>query len=226
MKEKFNMRKRYQKGSLAEVRGFWVARWYEDGCRRARILGRISKMTKARALRELAAVVAPVNDREPDVSAGSSLSDFLMQQYFPFYRRKWKRTTTMCNEERIAHHILSEFGPRALSSFGRKELQAFLDAKGASGLSFSIVDHLRWDMKQIFDLAVAEGFLLRNPATLLFTPRECPRPKGTVINIEEVQRLFSVLRVRERLIAALAILAGMRPGEIFGLRWADRKSVV
>jgi len=213
-------RKKYQRGSLQEVRGFWVARFYEDGCRRARILGRVSKMTKARALRELAAAVAPVNDREPGTSAGSTLTDFVMQVYLPFYRRKWKRTTAMCNEERIAHHVVSDFGSRALSSFGRKEWQAFLDAKGASGLSFSVVDHLRWDLKQIFDLAVAEGFLLRNPAALLFTPRECPRPKGTVVNIEEVQRIFGTLQVRERLIAALAVLAGMRPGEIFGLRWA------
>jgi integrase len=29
----------------------------------------------------------------------------------------------------------------------------------------------------------------------------------------------SILHVRERLIAKLALLAGMRPGEIFGLTW-------
>jgi integrase len=37
---------------------------------------------------------------------------------------------------------------------------------------------------------------------------------------EEVRRLCSVLDVRERLIARLALLAGMRPGEVFGLKWA------
>jgi hypothetical protein len=31
--------------------------------------------------------------------------------------------------------------------------------------------------------------------------------------------LFSVLDVREQLIAKLAVLAGMRPGEIFRLTW-------
>ena len=40
------------------------------------------------------------------------------------------------------------------------------------------------------------------------------------MTVEEVRRLFSVLDVRERLIARLARLAGMRPGEIFGLKWA------
>ncbi len=32
--------------------------------------------------------------------------------------------------------------------------------------------------------------------------------------------MFSILNVRERLIARLALLAGIRPGEIFGLEWA------
>ena len=41
-----------------------------------------------------------------------------------------------------------------------------------------------------------------------------------IMSIEEVRKVFAVLQVRERLIAKLAILAGMRPGEIFGLTWA------
>jgi integrase len=94
-----------------------------------------------------------------------------------------------------------------------------LDRKGQT-LSFSVVDHLRWDLKQIFDMAVSEGYLKRNPAQLLFTPRECRRPETRVMTLEEVRQLFSVLDIRERLIAKLALLAGMRPGEIFGLKWA------
>jgi integrase len=36
---------------------------------------------------------------------------------------------------------------------------------------------------------------------------------------EEVKKLFQVLDTRERLVAKLAILAGMRTGEIFALKW-------
>ena len=39
------------------------------------------------------------------------------------------------------------------------------------------------------------------------------------MNIQEVQVCFAALDQRERLIVKLAILAGMRPGEIFALRW-------
>jgi integrase len=86
-------------------------------------------------------------------------------------------------------------------------------------LSFSTVDHLRWDLKQVFDMAVAEGHIVRNPASLLFTPREAPKPVHRVMSLEEVQVCFSILDQRERLIVKLAVMAGMRPGEIFALTW-------
>ena len=74
-------------------------------------------------------------------------------------------------------------------------------------------------MKQVFDMAVAEGHVERNPALLLFTPKEAAMPERRVMSMKEVQTYFSVLELRERLIAKLAVLAGMRPGEIFALRW-------
>lgn len=45
--------------------------------------------------------------------------------------------------------VYSALRHRELFTFKRGELQDALDAKGASGQSFSVVDHLRWDMKQI-----------------------------------------------------------------------------
>ena len=69
-------------------------------------------------------------------------------------------------------------------------------------------------------MSVTEGYLRKNFALLLFTPRECKRSIGQVMTMDQVRQLFSVLEVRERLIAKLAVLAGLRPGEIFGLKWS------
>jgi len=132
---------------------------------------------------------------------------------------QWKRSTRKENEGRIGYHLTSVFAPRSLRSFSRDELQGLLDRKAALSLSFSVVDHLRWDLNQIFGMAVVEGYLQRNPAALLFTPRECPRATTRVMTVEEVRMQLSVLGVRERLIAKLGVLAGMRPGEIFALAW-------
>lgn len=114
---------------------------------------------------------------------------------------------------------MREFEDKPLRDIPRKVLQNLLDRKTGAGFSFSVVDHLRWDLKQIFDMALAEGIVQRNPAMILFTPKDARRPERRIMNCEEVQKCFAVLELRERLIAKLAILAGMRPGEIFGLKW-------
>jgi len=122
---------------------------------------------------------------------------------------------------RVNVHLVARFGERELTGFRRDELQDLLDLKVKDGLSFSVVDHLRWDMKQVFDMAVAEGHIQRNPALLLFTPKEAKKPVRRVMTMREVQICFGALDQRERLISKLAVIAGMRPGEIFALTWGQ-----
>jgi integrase len=180
-------------------------------------------MTKAQALCEMAAIVAPINCTRSEPSDQTTFDEFVQQVYLPFYRRKWKRSTAMTNEDRIARYLTSDLGPRSLGGFGRDELQELVDHKGRT-FSFNVVNHLRWDLKQIFDMAVAEGYLWRNPATLLFTPRNARRSTPRILTVDQVRQLFEALDFRERLIAKLAVLAGMRPGEIFALKWSRLKA--
>jgi site-specific recombinase XerD len=84
------------------------------------------------------------------------------------------------------------WGPLELSSFRRDGLQDLLDEKTRSGLSFSTIDHLRWDLKQIFDMALAEGLDTQSPALLLFTPKEAANPVRRVMTMKEVQICFAV----------------------------------
>jgi integrase len=215
------MRKRYQQGSLRKVDGKWIAQWRDiDGHRRKRTFGRVSQMTKAQVRTELDAILAPINGRAGlSPSSTARFGEFVMSTYLPFYRRKWKRSSAMTNEGRLRHYLMPGFSERPLGSFKRDELQGFLDAKVGAGLSFSRVAHLRWDLRQIFRMAVEEEYISRNPAELLFVPRDAKRPERPVMNSEEAQKCFSVLELRERLVVKLAILAGLRPGEIFGLKW-------
>jgi integrase len=109
-----------------------------------------------------------------------------------------------------------------LSSLTRDELQRFLDDR--KHMAFSMVDHLRWDVKQVLDLAVAEGVIKTNPVyvspgtMLLFVPRECVKPKRPFMTMPQIKQALRVLDLRERLVFKLAVFVGMRCSEIFGLR--------
>jgi hypothetical protein len=155
--ERHIMRKRYQQGSLKKSDGKWIAQWWEDGHRRKRTLGSVAKVAKAQAQSELDAILAPINARSEAPSASAKWGHFVNNIYLPFYQRKWKRSSAMTNEDRLRVHLAPVFSERSLGSFSRDELQTLLDEKAASGLSYSVVAHLRWDLRQIFRMAVAEG---------------------------------------------------------------------
>ena len=213
------MRKRFQNGRVVKSSDgrYWIGKWLEDGRDRSKVLGKVAKMTKTKAREEMAKVVKPINERAANAIAPNvTVEDFVDKVYLPFYRRSWKRSTAMTNKDRIKHHIVSEFGSRELRTLTRDELQKFLEARAS--LSFSTTDHLRWDLKQMFDLAQADGIVAKHPALILFTPRECKRPDHRYMTMKEVQDVLKLLELRERLIVKLAVLVGMRPGEIFGLR--------
>jgi integrase len=67
-------------------------------------------------------------------------------------------------------------------------------------------------------MAVNDNILSRNPVELLHTPKGVRRERR-VLTLDQAKPLFSLFGLRDRLILKLAAIAGLRPGEIFGLRW-------
>jgi integrase len=199
----------------------WLGMWRESEHRRTKTLGQKSKMTKTEARAVLDSILAPLNARQEPQTGKMQLGAFVRDVYYPFCRRKWKRSTRMTTEQRINQHIVSELEDSELRTIGRVVLQELLDRKADGGLSFSVVNHLRWDLRHVFRVAVAEGFIMRNPADLLFTPRTAIRVVQRLAGIEDIARVFAAVDRRERLILKLAGIAGIRPGEIFGLKWAN-----
>ena len=212
------MRTRHSIGGVRKQRGRWIGSWTVDGKRGSQVVGLIKDMTKTEAREKVAKIVTEERAKGETCQAWK-LGEFVEKVYFPYYSRKWKDSTRENNINRVNVHLVKTFKDRELRRFRRDELQDLLDLKASVPLSFSVVDHLRWDMKQIFDMAVAEGHIMLNPALLLFTPREAKKPVHRAMTIREVQLCFGALDQRERLIAKLAILAGMRPGEIFAMTW-------
>ncbi len=212
-------KRRYQKPRIRNVGGYWIAQYRDLGGRKRKVsLGPVSKTRKPAAEQQLARILEPINRTAESPGPEREFSGFVRNVYFPFYQHKWKDSTMPCNVGRIEHNLIPVFEGRDLDSLKRGELQKLLDAKAAEGYSYSVVAHLRWDLNHICRLAVAEGCLERNPAELLFVPPSARRPDKRAMNFDHVRLFFSVLELRERVIGGFAILAGMRPGEVFALQ--------
>lgn len=228
-------RRRYQKGSLQARRHgkklVWVVQYYDaEGHHRYRTLGRQCDMNKSQAEQAQIDFMRGMNggEADPDRVRPVLVSEFVNQVFLPFYRGKWKGSTKGTSESRIQFHIIGELGNDQMESFTPTGLQAFLDRK-AAGSSFSVVDHLRWDLSSIFELAVAEKVIPTNPATTLYTPKSAKKGARPVMTIDEAETAVGAVEFREQAILHLAIFAGLRPGEMLALQRhhvaKDRNSV-
>ena len=223
--EKLLKRRRFQKGSLQlRRRGKakkWVVLYYDDaGHRRYHTLG-AGGMTKTEASTKRGEFMHTVNGSSGPEDGGIRpvlMRDFIAQTYLPFQRGKWKKSTQGTSENRIIHHVVKGLGDTAIKDFSLTSLQAFLDGKADEGLSFSMVDHMRWDLSAILEMAVAEKVIASNPATRLYTPEQAPNGKTRAMSVDEVNAALEAVELREQLLLHMGIFSGFRPGEMLGLQ--------
>src|SRR5215831_20243794 len=185
-------RRRFQRGSLQKRKSAgglnWIAFWWQDHHRRSQTLGPCAEMTRAEALAQMAKLLQPVNAHAGQVLPRVwTLADWIRDSFLPFSRRRWKLSTASTTGDRIRKHILTDLGPLEMASITRVRLQQYLEQKAAQGHSFSLVDHLRWDLRAIFRLAVQDRLLGSNPAEMLFTPRTVSRPSRRILSPAHVQ---------------------------------------
>jgi integrase len=195
--------------------------YYDDaGHRRYHTLGAGSlTKTKAQELRdEFMRTVNGSDEPETGRLRPVLLREFVEQKFLPFQRGKWKKSTRGTSENRISHHIVKGLGDTALRDFSLTMLQGFLESKAASSLSFSVVDHLRWDLSAIFEMAVAEKVIATNPATRLYTPKYAPRGETRAMTVQEVNTALAAVELREQILLHMAIFSGFRPGEMLALQ--------
>jgi integrase len=182
-------------------------------------------MSKSEAKEKLAEILRPINNSTVSLSSIKTVEDFVKVVFFPRKEKRWRGSTKMTTEGRVRTYILAELGARRLRDFTDDDLQAFLDNKTA--LSRSVVDHLKWDLVDIFGMAKAKGSITDNPAdpTLLVTPKQCKKKVVRNMTPEEVDHFYELVErefpLPEKIIVKGTLIAGMRPGETFGLKRGD-----
>ena len=217
-------RKRFQRGCVRTVkhgrRWVWIGKYYEDGTGRTKVLGHCADLTEGGAWAKLQEYLRPVNE-----SAGmrqslpTNFRAYVANVFLPQRRKKWKDSTDQTTTERFETHLFPAFGSLEIGDLTRDRLQQFLDAKAKSGLSKSVVSHLRWDLNAVFKMAGEDTIVQGNPAGSLVTPKGAKTFAKRSMSKEDVCLAMSVLDLRDRTVFLLAVLVGMRPGEIFALRW-------
>jgi len=143
---------------------------------------------------------------------------FIENRWVPLREGNWRSSTRATNLQTL-RYITEKFGDVALDAVDPVELQIWVNGL-AKKFSGSLVKHVRIFLKSIFAEAVEQDFLHKSSARSLKVPnlKDVPKP---YLSVDEVKRLLAAATGRDRVLLRLMLVTGLRPSELFALRWSS-----
>jgi len=185
-------------------------------------LGLKSQMTKLAARDALRAEIAKQTGKVAD---GRILKDgtvtfewFVRNRYFPLREGDWRPETAREKKAQIEIDLISKFGSERVESIDKFELQTHVNDL-AGRYSQDRVKQARSYLKSIFDEAIEQEFLVRDPTRKLRIPKNL-RPKDKqILTWDQLRAVLAKATRRDRLLLMLDMTDALRPSELFALRW-------
>ncbi len=171
----------------------------------------VEKLTVIR--RRMEAGLQPTSDR---LTVGAYLDDWLDASRSTVRPSTWRRYAGMVRTHHAAH-----VGRVSLTKLTPGDVERMLRAMADNGLSARTCHHARAILRTALTRAVRHGLILRNAAGLAEPPHvehreveawDAPQVRTFLENIRghRLEALFTI-----------AVVTGLRQGELLGLRWSD-----
>lgn len=133
----------------------------------------------------------------------------------------FKRSTVHLYDTSLMKWLTKDFLDKKLSDFKKADIHEFIFEHLANrGASLHTQKKMRKTIRRIFEAALEEGLISRNPANGISI--KVPPPKKLVLNTKEVDSLLTEGKEVNHPFYfhwAMALLTGMRNGELYSLRW-------
>jgi integrase len=121
----------------------------------------------------------------------------------------------------VHRHLVPALGARRVRDLSADDVARFLQDKAEAGYARSTLDKFRGVLQQALRHGERQGLVVRNVAALVPTPAG-PKAEGRSLTVAQAQALLTAARGHP-LEAALvvALMCGLRPGELLALHWDD-----
>lgn len=225
------IRRRFQNGCLT-VKGkgqkMWVARWRETVLQRdntlskvlrSKVLGPVSQISKSEARSLLANCLRSTNQSQKRPLTTLTFEQFTRERWEPLALGTIKPSTARYYRFQLNRYLLPTFGPIRLRDLDNESLQAFLAGKKEQGYSSSTLHGLRTTLGKILQQAVEWKYLEENAARGLRIGERVPKKDPHFLQPREALQLIDSLSDPCRTVALVALLSGLRIGEVAALRW-------
>jgi len=152
------------------------------------------------------------------------------KQLYSDYLNKWLRgrehslsvQTLKAYKSYIKTHIAPTLGYVKLSALNPLHIQKFVMELRSKGLSPATVKRIFNVVNSSLNSAVKMELIKKNPASNNVEKPKWDSKENTIWNLKEVSSFLKVAKSSPYYIAFfLAVMTGMRQGEVLGLRWKD-----
>ncbi len=191
--------------------------------RRPIILGTKSGMTKTEAREKLAREIAKrkgwFKTNGQIMNDGSvTLGWFVRNRYLPLKEGDWREETAKNKTSLIQTNLLDDLGELPLVNFDRFTLQMHVN-KLAESCSKDTVLQIRAYVRDIFEEAVDQDFLSKNPSARVKVPKNLRESDTTTLTWDQLRMALELLEESDRILVELDMTDALRPSELFALRW-------
>lgn len=185
-------------------------------------LGLKSEMTKPAAREALRAEITKQTEQVADgrirKDGSVTFEWFVRNRYFPVREGDWRPETAKEKMAQIEIDLIAKFGSRTIESMDKFELQTHVNHL-AKVYCQDRVKQDRSYLKSIFDEAIEQEFLVKDPTRTLKIPKNL-RPKDKqILTWEQLRAVLEAASRRDRILLMLDMTDALRPSELFAFRW-------
>ena len=185
----------------------------------AETIGFVTQIKRQQALEILQARVSAVSQQQHRSKVTVTLSEFVRAEWKPNAALALKKSSMRIYSYQLEKHILPTLGGLPLRDLGIAQIEACLSNLKQKGHATSTLRSVRATFATVLRSAVKRGYLEKNPAHGVVIREGDSKKEWRFYSADQVRMLLSVLTEPCASVVAIAVLTGLRIGEILGLRW-------